>query len=121
MASMTGRENLTYCFDPKVLEYTLFQPGLFVNYLTRPHKSSNHVHLMEIPFDFENRRALVLDGGDNDRMTLTTVHDLAHVVAKAIDFEGEWPVIGGIRGTDISIGQLMSLGEKIRGLCTLLD
>ena len=75
---------------------------------------------MEIPFDFNNRRALVLDGGDDDRITLTTVQDLANVVARAIDFEGEWPVIGGIRGTDMSIGQLIALGEKIRGACTSL-
>jgi hypothetical protein len=73
---------------------------------------------MEMPFDFTTRRALVLDGGDDDRITLTTVQDCANVVARAIDFEGEWPVVGGIRGGDLSIGQLIALGEKIRGACT---
>lgn len=101
--------------DKKVLEYTLFQPGLFLNYLTGPYKSSKHVHVMESPFDFHKRRALVLDGGDENRITLTTVQDLANVVARAIDFEGEWPVVSGIRGADMSIGQLIALGEKIRG------
>ena len=86
-----------------------------MNYLTRPYKSSKHVHALEIPFDFANRRALVLDGGDNDRITFTTVQDLANVVARAVDYEGEWPVVGGIRGTDISVGELIALGEKIRG------
>ncbi|MCJ1386188.1 hypothetical protein MMC17_009314 [Xylographa soralifera] len=108
--------------DKKILEYTLFQPGLFLNYLTGPYKSSNHVHVMETPFDFNKRRALVLDGGDNSRITLTTVQDLAYVVARAIDFEGEWPVVSGIRGGDMSIGQLIALGEKIRGVCpSLID
>ena len=110
--------------DPRscrqVLEYTLFQPGLFLNYLTAPHKSSQHVHLMELPIDFHNRRALVLDGGDKDLLTLTTVQDLANVVARAIDYEGEWPVVSGIRGADMSIGQLIALGEKIRGAHTSL-
>ncbi|MCJ1401942.1 hypothetical protein MMC11_005159 [Xylographa trunciseda] len=101
--------------DKKVLEYTLFQPGLFLNYLTSPHKSSNHVHIMETPFDFNRRRALLLDGGDDERITFTTVQDLANVVARAIDFEGEWPVVGGIRGAEMSIRELMALGEKIRG------
>ncbi|MCJ1408810.1 hypothetical protein MMC19_002886 [Ptychographa xylographoides] len=101
--------------DKKVLEYTLFQPGLFLNYFTSPYKSSKHVHVMEIPIDFNKRRALVLDGSDDDRITLTTVQDLANVVARAIDFEGEWPVVSGIRGADMSIGQLIALGEKIRG------
>jgi hypothetical protein len=73
---------------------------------------------MEMPFDFTTRRALVLDGGDDDRITLTTVQDCANVVARAIDFEGEWPVIGGIRGGDLSIEQLIALGEKIRGAYT---
>jgi hypothetical protein len=97
------------------LEYTLFQPGLFVNYLTFPHKSTEHLHLFETPFDFENRRAIVIDGSYDDRITFTSVHDLANVVAMAIDFDAEWPVVGGIRGTDISIGQLIVLGEKVRG------
>lgn len=86
-----------------------------MNYLTFPHESTRHLHLIETPFDFENRRAIVIDGSDDDRITFTTVHDLANVVAMAIDFEGEWPVVGGIRGTDISIGQLIALGEKVRG------
>ena len=70
---------------------------------------------MEMPFDFYKRRALVLDGGDDNRITLTTVQDLANVVARAIDFDGEWPVVSGIRGASISVGQLIALGEKIRG------
>jgi hypothetical protein len=75
---------------------------------------------MEIPFDFNKCRALVLDGGDDNRITLTTVQDFANVVARAIDFEGEWPVVRGIRGAEISIGQIIALGEKIRGACASL-
>ncbi|KAE8394149.1 hypothetical protein BDV23DRAFT_147960 [Aspergillus alliaceus] len=101
--------------DKKVLEYTLFQPGLFVNYFTHPHQSSRHVHSMEMTIDFANRRAILLDGGDDDYLTLTTVQDVANVVARAVDFEGEWPVVGGIRGTDVTIRQLVALGEKVRG------
>ena len=73
---------------------------------------------MELPIDFHKRRALVLDGGSENIITLTTVQDCANVVARAIDFEGEWPVISGIRGADMSIGQLIALGEKIRGAYT---
>jgi hypothetical protein len=38
------------------------------------------------------------------------------VVARAIDFEGKWPVVGGVKGTDISLEQLISVGEKVRGM-----
>ena len=102
-------------YQIQVLEYTLFQPGLFMNYLTTPYKSSKHVHQMEIPFDFANRRIIMLDGSDNARLTLTSVQDFANVVAQAIEFEGEWPVVGGIKGTEISMKELIALGERIRG------
>jgi hypothetical protein len=93
---------------------------LFTNYLTYPYKSSKHFSPFETQIDFNNCRALTLEGGDNDRITLTTAQDLANVVARAVEYEGEWPVVGGIRGTELSIGQLLALGEKVRGMLPLL-
>ena len=101
--------------DRKVLEYCLFQPGLFANYFTGPYELARHLTPLETPFDFERRRAIVLEGGEDEHVALTTVQDLAHVVARAVEFEGEWPVIGGMRGTRISIGDLIALGDEIRG------
>ncbi|THY50650.1 NAD(P)-binding protein [Aureobasidium pullulans] len=95
----------------KVLEYTLFQPGLFLNYLTYPYKSTKHLQNTETPFDFEQCRHLVVDGS----ITFTTVEDLAQVVARAIDLESEWPVVGGISGNELSMEELVALSEKIRG------
>ena len=86
-----------------------------MNYLTGPYQSSNHIHVLETPFDFNKRRALVVEGGEEDRITLTTVQDFANVVARAVQFEGEWPVVSGIRGADMTIGELVALGEKVRG------
>ncbi|KAF1829889.1 NAD(P)-binding protein [Decorospora gaudefroyi] len=101
--------------EKPVLEYSLFQPGLFTNYLTRPYESAKHVKAIDIPFDFEKRRALLRDGGDDDCISFTTVQDLASVVARAIEFEGKWPVVGGMRGTTMSVGRMIDLGEEIRG------
>ncbi|KAL2866187.1 NAD(P)-binding protein [Aspergillus lucknowensis] len=101
--------------DKKVFEYALFQPGLFTNYLTRPYKTSNHIHPLETPFDFNGRRTILLEAGDDAEITLTTVQDLVGVITRAIEYEGEWPVTSGIRGTTLSVGQLVALGEKIRG------
>ena len=56
-----------------------------------------------------------MEGGEDDRITLTTVQDFANVVARAVQFEGEWPVVSGIRGADMTIGELVALGEKVRG------
>ena len=56
-----------------------------------------------------------MDESDN-QVTLTTVQDLGRVVAAAIDFEGEWPETGGIRGGQIKLSELIKLGEKLRGM-----
>ncbi|KAF4890652.1 Oxidoreductase BOA1 [Colletotrichum fructicola] len=101
--------------EKKVLEYCLFQPGLFTNYLTYPFSSSKHVTQLETPVDFNQCRALVVDGGEDVLLTFTTAQDLARVVALAVEYEGEWPLVGGIKGAEITVRQLISLGEKIRG------
>ncbi|AEO63012.1 c5a12611-8c66-427a-80e9-ed35e016708b [Thermothielavioides terrestris] len=101
--------------DKKVLEYTLFQPGLFLNYLTYPHKSAKHIVQLELPISFAHRRALMVEGSDEAKITLTTAEDLANVVARAVEYEGEWPRVGGVRGTELTLGQLLAIGERVRG------
>jgi hypothetical protein len=86
-----------------------------LNYFSYPHKSAEYFHNTEVKIDFQNCRAIVLDEGDN-QLTLTTVQDLGRVVAAAIDFEGEWPETGGIRGGQIKTSELIKLGEKLRGM-----
>ncbi|KAM7184477.1 hypothetical protein V8F20_012216 [Naviculisporaceae sp. PSN 640] len=99
----------------KVLEYSLFQPGLFVNYLTHPHGSAKYLAPIATPFDFNNRRALILDGSDNVPITLTTVQDLAKVVTKAVEHTEEWPVVSGISGETVTVAELIAIGERVRG------
>ena len=66
-------------------------------------------------FDYQNRRAIVVNGQDFT-MTFTTVQDLAAVVAEALDYDGEWPLIGGIRGNSVKVSQILKIGEKVRGM-----
>ncbi|KAI6084913.1 NAD(P)-binding protein [Hypoxylon rubiginosum] len=99
----------------KILEYTLFQPGLLLNYLAYPYKTAKHVDPLQSVFDFENKRAIVVEGHEDAIMTLTTVADIAAVVARAIDYEGTWPRIGGIRGNRVTFAQVLEIGRKVRG------
>ncbi|KAK7424063.1 hypothetical protein QQX98_000673 [Neonectria punicea] len=101
--------------DHRVIEYCLFQPGLFVNYFTYPYNSTKHINDLKLPLDFNNRRALVADDNDAGKLTLTTVHDFASVVAQAVEYDGVWPVVGGIKGSELTLGQLIGIGEKVRG------
>jgi hypothetical protein len=66
-------------------------------------------------FDYQNRRAIIVDG-HNFIVTFTTVQDLAAVVVGAVDKNGEWPVIGGIRGNRVTVSQIIKIGEKVRGM-----
>jgi hypothetical protein len=101
------------------LEYCLFQPGLFTNYLTAPYKSAEHITMFTTPFDLDKKRMLVIDGGEGDQITCTTVQDLARVVVKAMEYEGRWPVDGGMVGSKVSVGELVGLGERIRSMFAL--
>jgi hypothetical protein len=108
----------SYLFSPcsfQVLEYTLFQPGMFLDYLATPYKTAKHLEPLNTMIDFQNRRAIIVDGHDSI-MTYTTVQDLAAVVAMAVDLNGEWPVISGISGNRVPISQILKIGEKVRGV-----
>ncbi|KAI0133553.1 hypothetical protein BJ170DRAFT_689956 [Xylariales sp. AK1849] len=106
--------------DKKVLEYSLFQVGQFLNYLGYPHKTTKHVVTAPLLINFDTGHFMALEGGENDQVTYTAVEDIANVVARAIDYEGEWPVVGGIRGSQVTIAELLRIGETIRGKpCTV--
>ncbi|KAF3198312.1 hypothetical protein TWF106_006205 [Orbilia oligospora] len=99
----------------QVLEYTLFQPGLFLDYLAFPHKTSKHVDPLQTIFDFQNRRAIVVNGHEDSIMTFTTVKDLATIVTKAVEYEGKWPSVGGIMGNKVTFSELLEIGHRVRG------
>ena len=86
--------------------------------MTFPYNSSKHVDLFEVPINFHQHRAIIVEGGEDDVITVTTAQDLAKVVALAVEYEGEWPLVGGIRGANITVSELIKLGEKIRGKST---
>ncbi|KAL4818363.1 hypothetical protein BDW67DRAFT_157823 [Aspergillus spinulosporus] len=101
--------------EKQVLEYALFQPGLFANYLAAPYKTTPHISLVETPIDFFNRRAILVEGAENAPITLTTIADFTAVIVRAIEYQGTWPVISGIAGSTLTLGELIALGERVRG------
>lgn len=103
------------CERKKAIEYCLFQPGLFAEYLLHPHITKKHFRPFGTHFDFANRRAIIRSGGQDDVLTLTTINDFSNVVSRAIEYQGVWPVVGGIRGTDLTVGEIIALGERLRG------
>ncbi|GME45413.1 hypothetical protein BKA56DRAFT_490115 [Neofusicoccum parvum] len=100
--------------ERQVLEYTLFQPGLFLNYFAHPHQTTKHWSTTCMYIDLDNRRALCAGDG-NYPITLTTVEDMAGVIAESLDYQGKWPVVGGMRGTHTTLAELIELAQAIRG------
>jgi hypothetical protein len=96
------------------IEYTLFQPGLFLDYLAFPHQTARYLTPLNTMIDFANRRAIVVEGYD-PVMTFTTVQDLAAIVTRAVEYDGEWPENGGISGNRLPVSQIIKIGEKVRG------
>ncbi|PGH00862.1 hypothetical protein AJ80_09114 [Polytolypa hystricis UAMH7299] len=95
-------------------EFCLFQPNFFQNYLSYPHKSAKHMFITSIMLDIQQKKALQLDDGAQWTV-ITSVEDVAKVVALAIDYPGKWPETGGIVGTRIQVKDLISLAQKVRG------
>jgi hypothetical protein len=100
--------------DKTVLEYCLFQPSCYMDYYAHPHSLATHLITWPFFIDYPNRRAIVLDSGDQP-IVLTAIRDVAAVVARALDYPGPWPPVGGIRGCATTINELVRLGESIRG------
>lgn len=102
--------------DSQVLEYSLFQPGLFLDYLAYPYKTSKYVDPLQTIFDFQNKRGIVVEGHEDAIINFTSVKDFAAIVARAVDYEGgRWPIIGGIRGNRLTFAQILAIGESVRG------
>lgn len=96
------------------LEYTCFQPGLFLDYFTYPMQSAKHLKITQHYIDFETRQAILVDNGEQP-VTFTLIDDLAQVVAAAIDYEGIWPADGGVSGWQTTSAELVRVGERLRG------
>ncbi|KAI0890461.1 NAD(P)-binding protein [Annulohypoxylon maeteangense] len=99
--------------EKKVIEYTRFQVGSFMNYLSHPQGGTKHVSTLPFLFLFEKQQASAIEGALDDAVSWITVQDIAGVVARAVEYEGEWPAIGGMVGTRVTVAEMLKLGESI--------
>jgi hypothetical protein len=88
-----------------------------MNYILSSRKPSKHIqHTGFIFVDHANHRARG-PGDLTSRVTYTTIRDVVNIVVKAIDYEGEWPEVGGINGHTLSTAEEIAIGEKVTGKC----
>ena len=98
-----------------MLEYTLFQPGLFLEYLAFPHKTAKYLQPLQTVFDFDKCRAIVVQGHQDAVMSLTSVRDLAEIIAKTVELKGQWPVTFGVKANRLTFHDIVAIGERVRG------
>ncbi|KAF2441577.1 NmrA-like family protein-like protein [Karstenula rhodostoma CBS 690.94] len=96
------------------MQYCLFQPSIFMDYFAHPRPLSPGLITWPFFVDFERRRAMVLDGGEQP-IVLTAIADISAVLDLALSDTDVWPAVGGMRGARTSINELLSLGKKLRG------
>jgi hypothetical protein len=96
------------------LQYCLFQPSVFLDYLAHPYPLSPDFVSWPLFLDFENRRAMLLDDGTYP-IVMTSVADASSLLAAALVDPEPWPVVGGMQGARTNINELIALGKKIRG------
>lgn len=101
--------------DKKVIEYTLFQPGMFMEYAGYPKQISTHVPPMPTVWAVDAARVSTVEGHEDDLVTITTVGDIVRVVRRAIEYEGEWPVVGGIAGHQLTAREFKDIVERVTG------
>ena len=92
-----------------------------MDYLGYPRNTSKYITPIPVLFDFNNMHAIVDRKYLDAKITYTAIEDIAGVVARAVEYEGEWPTVGGIVGSQVTVAQLLELGEKIRGKCKHFD
>ncbi|GAB1318521.1 Oxidoreductase BOA1 (Fragment) [Madurella fahalii] len=98
--------------DKKVIEYCLFQTGAFLNYLAGSRRTAKYLEPLVTTVDVDNCRAMV-PGGSHHLISHVTIQDVVNIVVKAVDYEGEWPKIGGINGATVSIADEIAIYEKV--------
>jgi hypothetical protein len=96
------------------MQYCLFQPSIFTGYFAHPYPLERELITWPFFLDFANRRAMILDSGDQP-IVLTAVLDNSEILRLSIEDERAWPKVGGIRGCRTSINELLAIGKKVRG------
>jgi hypothetical protein len=71
---------------------------------------------LDTVFDFQKRRAILVEGHEDALMTFTSVADFSAMVAAAVEYKAEWPVVSGICGNRVTVSQVVQLAEAIRGI-----
>ncbi|KAI8818012.1 NAD-P-binding protein [Fimicolochytrium jonesii] len=95
------------------LEWTLFTPGIFMNYLATPHTTS-HLPPLKFLIDAENNTALI-PGTGTEPIIYTTAQDVGRFVAATLSLP-HWPRKSAMAGSVTTFNEIIDALEKVKGV-----
>lgn len=95
------------------IEYSIFMPGLFMDYFAAPQRASASLYPFVPRVDINKCEANIIGTGD-EPFCVTRADDVGRFVAAALDLD-KWDESSGMIGSRTTWNELVKLGEKIRG------
>ncbi|EKM60030.1 uncharacterized protein PHACADRAFT_250888 [Phanerochaete carnosa HHB-10118-sp] len=95
------------------LEYTIYEVGMFMNYLAAGTPGLGHLGPFAFIFDVEHRKATI-PGDGSAYFVQTRAEDIGKFVAASLDLE-KWPEFSQIRGDRRKLSEIVQLAEQVRG------
>jgi uncharacterized protein YbjT (DUF2867 family) len=101
------------------LEWTIFENGVFMNYLVSGTKGIGHLGSIKVVVDVENATATVPGTGDQ-KTAFTTGEDVGAFVAASLELD-KWPENSGMVGDVKTYNEVIKLAENVRGGSSFQD
>ncbi|GJE87286.1 aromatic alcohol reductase [Phanerochaete sordida] len=95
------------------LEYTIFEDGIFMNYLASGTAGVGHLHPITVMVDVEHATATV-PGDGSAHIVYTRAEDVGAFVAASLDLP-RWPEFSQMRGDRLTLNEVVRLSEEARG------
>lgn len=95
------------------IEYTVFMPGLFMDYFASPQRASSSLPPIVIGVDVNKCEANIVGTGD-EPLCITRADDVGKFVAAALDLD-KWDEKMGMVGSRTTWNQIIKMGEQVRG------
>ncbi|GJE97685.1 NAD(P)-binding protein [Phanerochaete sordida] len=95
------------------LESTVFEAGIFMNYLASGTRGVGHLHPIRMLVDVEHATA-TLPGDGSAHIVYTRAEDVGAFVAASLDLP-RWPAFSQMRGDRLTLNEVVRLAEEVRG------
>ena len=96
------------------LEYTIFEVGIFTNYLAAGTPGIGHLYPLMPLLDVEHYKG-TLPADTSIPVVLTTAEDVGKFVAASLDLEN-WPEYSQVRGDRKTLAEILNVAEEVRGM-----